>query len=120
MVGLRHLPPHHPFPNTGDLPGAAPFSVLRSAFANVVSWALLQPQENMGQQATTLRSQVKKNTVKDKLKLVQNFLQKLRFLADEVSPSTRRDSVSWVSMWRQQQGMDGDLSANPVGRRGPQ
>uniref|UniRef100_A0A663E989 Otoferlin n=1 Tax=Aquila chrysaetos chrysaetos TaxID=223781 RepID=A0A663E989_AQUCH len=39
--------------------------------------------ENMGQQATTLRSQVKKNTVKDKMKLVQNFLQKLRFLADE-------------------------------------
>uniref|UniRef100_A0A8B9UQL8 Otoferlin n=1 Tax=Anas zonorhyncha TaxID=75864 RepID=A0A8B9UQL8_9AVES len=39
--------------------------------------------ENMGQQATTLRSQVKKNTMKDKLKLVQNFLQKLRFLADE-------------------------------------
>ncbi|XP_019393662.1 PREDICTED: otoferlin [Crocodylus porosus] len=39
--------------------------------------------ENMGQQAKTLRSQVKKNTMKDKLKLVQNFLQKLRFLADE-------------------------------------
>ncbi|KAM9563364.1 otoferlin isoform 16-T16 [Guaruba guarouba] len=39
--------------------------------------------ENMGQQATALRSQVKKNTMKDKLKLVQNFLQKLRFLADE-------------------------------------
>ncbi|XP_010185107.1 PREDICTED: otoferlin-like, partial [Mesitornis unicolor] len=39
--------------------------------------------ENMGQQATSLRSQVKKNTMKDKLKLVQNFLQKLRFLADE-------------------------------------
>ncbi|XP_037248635.1 otoferlin isoform X13 [Falco rusticolus] len=39
--------------------------------------------ENMGQQATTLRSQVKKNTMKDKLKLVQNFLQKLRFLVDE-------------------------------------
>ncbi|XP_035178510.1 otoferlin isoform X8 [Oxyura jamaicensis] len=39
--------------------------------------------ENMGQQATTLRSQVKRNTMKDKLKLVQNFLQKLRFLADE-------------------------------------
>nr|XP_015203273.1 PREDICTED: otoferlin isoform X3 [Lepisosteus oculatus] len=39
--------------------------------------------ENMGQQAKTIRSQVKKNTVKDKLKLVQNFLQKLRFLADE-------------------------------------
>ncbi|KAM9156400.1 LOW QUALITY PROTEIN: otoferlin [Pangshura tecta] len=39
--------------------------------------------ENMGQQAKTLRSQVKKNTMRDKLKLVQNFLQKLRFLADE-------------------------------------
>ncbi|XP_040283026.1 otoferlin [Bufo bufo] len=39
--------------------------------------------ENMGTQAKTLRSQVKKNTVKDKLKLVQNFLHKLRFLADE-------------------------------------
>lgn len=47
----------------------------------------------MGQQATTLRSQVKKNTVKDKLKLVQNFLQKLRFLADEVSPSAGRAGV---------------------------
>ncbi|KAJ8353175.1 hypothetical protein SKAU_G00207420 [Synaphobranchus kaupii] len=39
--------------------------------------------ENMGQQAKIIRSQVKKNTVKEKLKLVQNFLQKLRFLADE-------------------------------------
>ncbi|XP_058879672.1 otoferlin-like isoform X5 [Acipenser ruthenus] len=39
--------------------------------------------ENMSAQAKTTRSQVKKNTVKDKLKLVQNFLQKLRFLADE-------------------------------------
>uniref|UniRef100_A0A803V314 C2 domain-containing protein n=1 Tax=Ficedula albicollis TaxID=59894 RepID=A0A803V314_FICAL len=39
--------------------------------------------ENMAQQATALRSQVKRNTMKDKLKLVQNFLQKLRFLADE-------------------------------------
>ncbi|XP_030324679.1 LOW QUALITY PROTEIN: otoferlin-like [Calypte anna] len=39
--------------------------------------------ENMGQQATALRSQVKKNTMKEKMKLVQNFLQKLRFLADE-------------------------------------
>ncbi|MEE6477253.1 hypothetical protein FKM82_011430 [Ascaphus truei] len=39
--------------------------------------------ENMGTQAKTLRSQVKKNTIKDKLKLAQNFLQKLRFLADE-------------------------------------
>lgn len=51
----------------------------------------------MGQQATTLRSQVKKNTMKDKLKLAQNFLQKLRFLADEVSPSARREGVSWAS-----------------------
>lgn len=39
----------------------------------------------MGQQAKTIRSQVKKNTVKDKIKLVQNFLQKLRFLAVEVN-----------------------------------
>lgn len=51
----------------------------------------------MGQQATTLRSQVKKNTMKDKLKLVQNFLQKLRFLADEVSPPARRGGSSWAS-----------------------
>ncbi|XP_058881741.1 otoferlin isoform X14 [Acipenser ruthenus] len=39
--------------------------------------------ENMSTQAKVIRSQVKKNTVKDKLKLIQNFLQKLRFLADE-------------------------------------
>ncbi|XP_036397952.1 otoferlin-like [Megalops cyprinoides] len=39
--------------------------------------------ENMGQQAKIIRSQVKKNTFKEKLKQVQNFLQKLRFLADE-------------------------------------
>jgi len=32
---------HHPFPNAGDLPGAAPFSILCSALANAVSWALL-------------------------------------------------------------------------------
>lgn len=38
----------------------------------------------MGQQARQIRTQVKKNTVRDKLKLAQNFLQKLRFLADEV------------------------------------
>lgn len=66
----------------------------------------------MGQQATTLRSQVKKNTMKDKLKLVQNFLQKLRFLADEVSPSARREGVVWVRACQQQPGMDGDISAN--------
>uniref|UniRef100_A0AAX7TEE1 C2 domain-containing protein n=1 Tax=Astatotilapia calliptera TaxID=8154 RepID=A0AAX7TEE1_ASTCA len=39
--------------------------------------------DSMGQQAKQIRTQVKKNTVRDKLKLVQNFLQKLRFLADE-------------------------------------
>ena len=38
----------------------------------------------MGQQAKQLRTQVKRNTIKEKLKLVQNFLQRLRFLADEV------------------------------------
>ncbi|MFT7797485.1 otoferlin isoform X5 [Arapaima gigas] len=43
----------------------------------------LRELENMGQQAKAIRSQVKKNTVKDKLKQVHNFLQKLRFLADE-------------------------------------
>lgn len=41
-------------------------------------------QDSMSQQAKMIRTQVKKNTVKEKLKLVQNFLQKLRFLADEV------------------------------------
>uniref|UniRef100_A0A8C4LYA0 Otoferlin n=1 Tax=Equus asinus asinus TaxID=83772 RepID=A0A8C4LYA0_EQUAS len=41
------------------------------------------PQESMGQQAKTLRAQVKRHTVRDKLRLCQNFLQKLRFLADE-------------------------------------
>lgn len=51
----------------------------------------LSLQENMGQQATTLRSQVKKNTMKDKLKQVQNFLQKLRFLADEVRSPAQRE-----------------------------
>ncbi|XP_036066305.1 otoferlin isoform X6 [Oryzias melastigma] len=39
--------------------------------------------DSMGQQAKQLRSQVKKNTVKDRLKLAQSFLQRLRFLADE-------------------------------------
>lgn len=38
----------------------------------------------MGQQAKSLRAQVKRHTVRDKLRLCQNFLQKLRFLADEV------------------------------------
>ncbi|XP_074197602.1 otoferlin isoform X3 [Camelus bactrianus] len=39
--------------------------------------------ESMGQQAKTLRAQVKRHTVRDKLRQCQNFLQKLRFLADE-------------------------------------
>uniref|UniRef100_A0A8C8M285 Otoferlin n=1 Tax=Oncorhynchus tshawytscha TaxID=74940 RepID=A0A8C8M285_ONCTS len=39
--------------------------------------------ESMGQQAKLIRSQVKRNTVRDKLKMVQNFLHRLRFLADE-------------------------------------
>ncbi|XP_062979851.1 otoferlin isoform X1 [Elgaria multicarinata webbii] len=39
--------------------------------------------ETMGQQAKTMRSQVKKTTIREKLKQSQNFLQKLRFLADE-------------------------------------
>ncbi|KAJ3613666.1 hypothetical protein NHX12_019912 [Muraenolepis orangiensis] len=39
--------------------------------------------ESIGQQAKTMRSQVKKSTVRDKLKLAQNFLLKLRFVADE-------------------------------------
>ncbi|XP_033931919.1 otoferlin isoform X3 [Pseudochaenichthys georgianus] len=43
----------------------------------------MREMDSMGQQAKQLRTQVKKNTVRDKLKLVQNFLQKLRFLADE-------------------------------------
>ncbi|XP_008160565.2 otoferlin isoform X3 [Eptesicus fuscus] len=43
----------------------------------------LRELESMGQQAKTLRAQVKRHTVRDKLRLCQNFLQKLRFLADE-------------------------------------
>ncbi|KAI4905468.1 hypothetical protein NFI96_028100 [Prochilodus magdalenae] len=43
----------------------------------------LRELENMGQQAKTMRTQVKKKTVKDKFKQAQIFLQKLRFLADE-------------------------------------
>uniref|UniRef100_A0A674GQN2 C2 domain-containing protein n=1 Tax=Taeniopygia guttata TaxID=59729 RepID=A0A674GQN2_TAEGU len=61
-----------------DGQGGAPFLGL-----SCVLMSRLSPQENMAQQATALRSQVKRNTMKDKLKLVQNFLQKLRFLADE-------------------------------------
>uniref|UniRef100_A0A8B9J9G2 Otoferlin n=1 Tax=Astyanax mexicanus TaxID=7994 RepID=A0A8B9J9G2_ASTMX len=43
----------------------------------------MREMESMGQQAKTIRSQVKRNTVRDKLKLALNFLQRLRFLADE-------------------------------------
>ncbi|XP_061741613.1 otoferlin isoform X14 [Nerophis ophidion] len=43
----------------------------------------MREMDNMGQQAKQMRTQVKKNIVKEKLKLVQNFLQRLRFLADE-------------------------------------
>ncbi|KAM4529506.1 otoferlin isoform 8-T8 [Fundulus diaphanus] len=43
----------------------------------------MREMDSMGQQARQIRTQVKKNTVKDKLKLAQNFLQRLRFLADE-------------------------------------
>ncbi|XP_028294962.1 otoferlin isoform X10 [Gouania willdenowi] len=43
----------------------------------------MREMDNMGQQSRLIRTQVKKNTVRDKLKLVQNFLQRLRFLADE-------------------------------------
>ncbi|XP_019201683.1 otoferlin isoform X3 [Oreochromis niloticus] len=43
----------------------------------------MREMDSMGQQAKQIRTQVKKNTVRDKLKMVQNFLQKLRFLADE-------------------------------------
>ncbi|XP_062857468.1 otoferlin isoform X2 [Trichomycterus rosablanca] len=43
----------------------------------------LREMESMAQQAKSIRSQVKRNTVRDKLKLTQNFLHRLRFLADE-------------------------------------
>ncbi|KAM6915643.1 otoferlin isoform 4-T4 [Xenentodon cancila] len=43
----------------------------------------MREMDSMGQQAKQIRTQVKKNTVKDKLKIAQNFLQRLRFLADE-------------------------------------
>uniref|UniRef100_UPI0037E85376 otoferlin n=1 Tax=Semicossyphus pulcher TaxID=241346 RepID=UPI0037E85376 len=43
----------------------------------------MREMDSMAQQAKQIRTQVKKHTVRDKLKLVQNFLQKLRFLADE-------------------------------------
>uniref|UniRef100_A0A3Q3G455 Otoferlin n=1 Tax=Kryptolebias marmoratus TaxID=37003 RepID=A0A3Q3G455_KRYMA len=51
-------------------------------------------EEAIGQQAKAMRSQVKKSTVRDKLKLAQNFLSKLRFLADEP-----QHSVPDVFIW---------------------
>ncbi|XP_061667432.1 otoferlin isoform X3 [Syngnathoides biaculeatus] len=43
----------------------------------------MREMDNIGQQAKQMRTQVKKNTVKDKIKPAQHFLQRLRFLADE-------------------------------------
>ncbi|KAA8581929.1 hypothetical protein FQN60_008669, partial [Etheostoma spectabile] len=50
--------------------------------------------ESIGQQAKAMRSQVKKSTVRDKIKLAQNFLTKLRFLAEEP-----QHSVPDVFIW---------------------
>ncbi|KAM7395295.1 hypothetical protein PAMA_006863 [Pampus argenteus] len=54
----------------------------------------MRETESMAQQAKQIRTQVKKNTVRDKLKLVQNFLQRLRFLADEP-----QHSIPEVFIW---------------------
>uniref|UniRef100_A0A3Q3RF31 Otoferlin-like n=1 Tax=Mastacembelus armatus TaxID=205130 RepID=A0A3Q3RF31_9TELE len=54
----------------------------------------LSEVETIGQQAKAMRSQVKKSTVREKIKLVQNFLSKLRFLADEP-----QHSVPDVFIW---------------------
>uniref|UniRef100_A0A672HCY4 Otoferlin b n=1 Tax=Salarias fasciatus TaxID=181472 RepID=A0A672HCY4_SALFA len=54
----------------------------------------LSEVETIGQQAKAMRSQVKKSTVRDKLKLAQNFLSKMRFLADEP-----QHSVPDVFIW---------------------
>ncbi|KAM6992478.1 otoferlin isoform 4-T4 [Tautogolabrus adspersus] len=43
----------------------------------------MREMDSMAQQTRQIRTQVKKNTVKEKVKMVQNFLQKLRFLAEE-------------------------------------
>ncbi|KAF3845399.1 hypothetical protein F7725_008562 [Dissostichus mawsoni] len=52
---------------------------------------------SIGQQAKTMRTQVKKSTVRDKIKLAQNFLTKLRFLADEPQHSVP-DVFIWMIM----------------------
>ncbi|XP_037668816.1 LOW QUALITY PROTEIN: otoferlin [Choloepus didactylus] len=51
--------------------------------------------ESMGQQARSLRAQVKQHTVRDKLRLGQSFLQKLRFLVDE-PPHSLPDVFIWM------------------------
>lgn len=56
----------------------------KSSLASIRITLYFVLQDSMGQQARQIRTQVKKNTVKEKLKLAQNFLQRLRFLADEV------------------------------------
>ncbi|XP_072418854.1 otoferlin isoform X3 [Chiloscyllium punctatum] len=43
----------------------------------------IREMENMAQQAKTMRTQVKKTTLKDKFKQVHVFLHKLRFMAEE-------------------------------------
>nr|XP_046154707.1 otoferlin-like isoform X1 [Oncorhynchus gorbuscha] len=55
----------------------------------------MREMESMGQQAKLIRSQVKRNTVRDKLKMVQNFLHRLRFLADEPQHSIP-DAFVWM------------------------
>ncbi|KAK5623686.1 hypothetical protein CRENBAI_008292 [Crenichthys baileyi] len=54
----------------------------------------LSEVEAICQQAKSMRTQVKRSTVRDKLKLAQNFLTKLRFLADEP-----QHSVPDVFIW---------------------
>ncbi|KAM6954586.1 otoferlin [Aplochiton taeniatus] len=58
--------------------------------------ACMREMESIGQQAKQIRTQLKKNTVKDKLKLVQNFLHRLRFLADEPQHSIP-DIFIWMT-----------------------
>ncbi|XP_026858261.2 otoferlin isoform X1 [Electrophorus electricus] len=55
---------------------------------------LMWEMENMSQQAKSMRTQVKKKTVKDKVKEAHDFLQKLRFLADEP-----QHSIPHIFIW---------------------
>uniref|UniRef100_A0AAV2JFA3 Syntaxin N-terminal domain-containing protein n=1 Tax=Knipowitschia caucasica TaxID=637954 RepID=A0AAV2JFA3_KNICA len=54
--------------------------------------------ESIGQQAKTMRTQVKKSTVREKLKLTFVFLHKLRFLSDEVSSTEPKCLFIWASL----------------------